>query len=332
MAIDVITLTDPSGASASIAPALGFNCFAWRAMCEGTLVPGLWAHPEFTGGGERPSGSGVPILFPFPGRIKDGVYRWQGREYRLEQNDRRGNAIHGFVFNRPWRVVMQSAASVTGEFQASVDAPEVLEQWPADFCIRATYGLTATRLELEVAIDNPSARDLPFGLGLHPYFRVPLGGPAADACTVRVPVTREWELENLVPTGGSHAIERPWAWSEGQRLGGLTLDNVFGGLAFQEGHAAGEIHDPGAGRSLFVRFGSAFRECVLYIPPHREALCIEPYTCVPDPIRLTDAGLDAGLAVLPPGERRTYAITMEIAAKHEADDDNLWQRVHRAAC
>jgi aldose 1-epimerase len=161
---------------------------------------------------------------------------------------------------------------------------------------------------------------------------VPLGGPSAADCRVRVPVTREWELADLVPTGRSHVLERPWAWIQGQRFGDLELDNVFGGLGYDIGQAVGEIHDPGAGRSLLLRFGDAFRECVLYIPPHREALCIEPYTCVPDPIRLADAGIDAGLAVLAPGERRVYSVSMEIAAKQEPGDDDMWSKVHRSAC
>jgi aldose 1-epimerase len=221
---------------------------------------------------------------------------------------------------------------VTGEFNAATDAPETLAQWPADFRIRATYTLSAATLTLDIEIENPSDRELPFGLGLHPYFRVPLGGPAAAECKIRVPVTQEWELENLVPTGRSHVLERPWAWTQGQRFGDLALDNVFGGLGSEIGRTTGEIHDPGVGRSLLIRFGDAFRAAVLYIPPHREALCIEPYTCIPDPIRLAEQGIDAGLAVLAPGQRRLYSVEMEIAARSEPEDDELWRRVHRSAC
>ena len=42
--------------------------------------------------------------------------------------------------------------------------------------------------------------------------------------------------------------------------------------------AAASVHDPGSGRTMTLTFDSAFRECVFYIPRHRQALCIEPYT------------------------------------------------------
>ena len=56
---------------------------------------------------------------PFAGRIGGAAYEFRGRRFELEPNDGLGNAIHGFVYNRPWRVVEQSALRVVGEFQAS---------------------------------------------------------------------------------------------------------------------------------------------------------------------------------------------------------------------
>ncbi|MFM7803819.1 MAG: hypothetical protein ACKPGK_04935 [Verrucomicrobiota bacterium] len=43
---------------------------------------------------------------------------------------------------------------------------------------------------------------------------------------------------------------------------------------------------------LELEFGSAFRELVVYNPPHREAICIEPYTCVPGATHLPSFGSD----------------------------------------
>ena len=44
-----------------------------------------------------------------------------------------------------------------------------------------------------------------------------------------------------------------------------------------------------------------FRDLVLFTPPHRQAVCIEPYTCPTDAINLQARGLDAGWRVLDPG-------------------------------
>ena len=49
---------------------------------------------------------------------------------------------------------------------------------------------------------NPDRRPLPFGLGYHPYFSVPLapGGKAED-CTIEVPAGAYWVLDENLPTG-----------------------------------------------------------------------------------------------------------------------------------
>ena len=52
---------------------------------------------------------------------------------------------------------------------------------------------------------------------------------------------------------------------------------------------------------MSIQFDECFRECVVYNPPHREAICIEPYTCAPDAFHLMARGIDTGLRVLEPG-------------------------------
>jgi aldose 1-epimerase len=61
------------------------------------------------------------------------------------------------------------------------------------------------------------------------------------------------------------------------------------------------------------RFDDPFRECVGYTPPHREAICIEPLTCVPSCFDLTARGIDAGLRIIPPGGSFTAPVEIEVA-------------------
>ena len=136
----LITITDEdSGSSARVLVSLGYNCFSLRPVLEDGPREMLWSDSGFELGDKRPSGSGIHLLFPFPGRIGGAAYEFGGREYNLEPGDAFGNAIHGFVFNRPWRVVEQSASRAVGEFQASVDDRSILERWPGDFRIRVSY-------------------------------------------------------------------------------------------------------------------------------------------------------------------------------------------------
>ena len=92
--------------------------------------------------------------FRFRGGSAARNITFEGREYQLEPGDAFGNAIHGFVLNRPWRVVEQQAARVVGEFQASVDDPAILERWPADFRIRVSYEVRGPELVSEIRYEN----------------------------------------------------------------------------------------------------------------------------------------------------------------------------------
>jgi aldose 1-epimerase len=302
MALETVTISDAVfGSRAKILPGLGFNCYGFSVPTPGGPLETLWSAPDFTDGTAKPTRSGIPLLFPFAGRIRGTSFRFQDRQYALEVGDELGNAIHGFVYSRPWRVIDQAADRVVGQFQASVDDPSLAAHWPADFRITATYRVAGNTLAAEYQIENPDDRPLPFGFGTHAYFRVPLGGPSADDCRVRVPVATVWEMEDLLPTGREVSSPLATRLAQGMRFGDMKLDNVFGGLVADGDRFQASIHDPGSGRTLVQTFDSQFAACVVFNPPHREAVCMEPYTTLPDPFTLRERDVDAKLRILPPG-------------------------------
>ena len=230
---DILVLDDGAGGRAEVWPALGFNCFHWEAVRDGRALDLLYADPALFGDG-RPTRSGVPVLFPFPNRIRDGRFSWDGREYRLPIDDpERKNAIHGFACHHPWRVVGQGAdgasAWVTGEFQTGRDAPDCLPLWPADHLIRITYRLGAGRCA-EAEVVNPDRRPLPFGLGYHPYFRVPFASGTAAACLVRVPARQAWTLVGSVPTGERRPIDPAHDLNAPRRFADVHADDLLTGV------------------------------------------------------------------------------------------------------
>lgn len=314
---ECIQLEDSTyGSRARILTGFGFNCFEFQVRGPNGPLDVLWSVDNFESGQERASSSGIPLLFPFPGRIPGEEFLWEGKSYPLAAGDGRGNAIHGFVLNRPWRVLEQTSTKVRGEFQCSRDAPEVLKCWPADFQLTVTYELHGNSLRCEITATNPDERPLPCGLGTHPYFRLPLGGPSADDCQVQLPVQAEWELAEMLPTGARVPLETAAAYAEGRAFQELTLDNVFSGLRFDGRRCTTSLRDTASGLRVDQRFTDAFRELVVYTPPHREAICIEPYTCVPGAQQLqADQGLDTGFRVLAPGESFTAEIEIEVSAE-----------------
>jgi aldose 1-epimerase len=316
MPSQIATITDKaSGASAQILVSLGFNCFSWRPVLDDGPREMIWAHPNFAGGDERPSGSGVPLLFPFPGRIAGAKYSFGGREYQLEPGDNFGNAIHGFVHKRPWRIGDQSDSRVVGEFHASRDDRSILEHWPADFRIRVSYEVRGRELLSDIEYENPGDGPLACGFATHTYFRLPLAaGASAEETVATVPVSRYWELSDMIPTGQQAAITPDQVLDGKLPLGGRQFDTTFTGLAHDNsGIVRTELADPNSGRRLVQTFDKAFTQCVVYTPPHREAICMEPYTCVPNAIQLQAKGVETGMQILQPGE--SFATTIRIAVE-----------------
>jgi aldose 1-epimerase len=307
----VIVLEEVAGGGcAEICPALGFNCYRWQVRSGEETAEILYADPNFFREG-RPTRSGIPILFPFPNRIRGGRFTWDGKEYQLPANDpARQNAIHGFACRRPWRVVDQSAGAesawVTAEFHCKQDASDCLALWPADHAIRITCRLGRGILRLEAEVRNPDSVPLPFGLGYHPYFRMPFQtSRSVNECTVTVPASEYWVLEANLPGGERRPVDASRDLNQPRRFADLNLDDVLTALPARPPRRDGLYERAtleGGGRTPLRLFCSGeFREMVVFTPPHRQAFCVEPYTCTTDAINLQQRGVDAGWLVLPPG-------------------------------
>ncbi len=310
----IVSITDPaSGTEAKILVSLGFNCFSWKPTLDDGPREMLWSHPDFATGKERPSGSGIPLLFPFPGRIGQAKYSFGGRDYQLEPGDAFGNAIHGFVHVRPWRIVEQRTEKVVGEFQASVDDPAILERWPSDFRIRVSYEVRGRELLSEIEFENTGDGPLPCGFGTHTYFRLPLAeGAAPEETLVHAPTSKIWELKDMLATGQVLPIPAGMELEQSGPLAGRQFDTSYTDLKPEDdGLLHTWLRDPTSGRTVTQLFDKSFTQCIVYTPPHREAICLEPYTCLPDSFRLTAEGHKTGLMVLKPGE--AYKTTIPIS-------------------
>ena len=304
-------LQGPEDLIAEVCPALGFNCFRWHVRGRELL----FCDPHFFEDG-RPTRSGIPVLFPFPNRIRAGRFTWAGKTYQLPLNDStKQNAIHGFACRRAWRVLDQggdaNSAWLIGEFQASVDAPESRPFWPADHRLRLTCRLFADRLQLEAVVENPDQVPLPFGLCYHPYLRLPepVGGGEPDAA-VLAPARACWPLEASLPTGKPVAIDAALDLNTPRPYHDLHLDQVLTGLDLTPDPVSGGLCWRARVEDVSLYAAPAFRELVVFTPPHRRAMCFEPYTCTTDAINLQQQGIDAGLLVLPPGGR--WAATVDL--------------------
>jgi aldose 1-epimerase len=318
---EVYELTDDAGTvRAEVWPQWGFNCVRWQLrQPDGRWADLLYAAPDWESN-PVPTRSGHPILFPFPGRLRDGTLAFDAKSFHLPLNDStRRNAIHGFTPRNRWRVIDwnggEEFAFVTGQFDLSKDLPEAAGQWPGDFELNVTYRLYGDKLRVDAKVQNHGPGPLPFGLGYHPYFRLPgvhdpdIGGHVLQAC-----VGELWETEDNLPTGWRKPIPADIDFRHPRPIAATQLDNVFTGVTTMAAPVGGMVElaalsHPAASGSVRLLTDRAFRELVLFTPQHRQAVAIEPYTCSADAGNLAARGIDSGWRVLSPGT--TWEATVE---------------------
>jgi aldose 1-epimerase len=308
---------DTTGASAAVLPSYGFNLFSLKLPAAGAVREVLQSAPDFAANPSGGARHGNPILFPYPNRVRGGHYRYAGHDYQLPVTNG-PNAIHGFALTAAWDVLEHGTDSneafVVGRYQISKQSPAMRPNWPADAVLQVRYGLSGRRLAMTITVTNPTAEELPYGFGIHPYFRLPLD-PAGDPAQTLVvlPASRYWVLNEFLPTGEVHPVDARLDFRKGQPRKGLKLDDVLTGVEFEGQRATCRLIDQALQAEFRLSFDRNFRELVAYTPAAGGVIAIEPYTQTTDAINLDARGVDAGLRRLTHNQHDTLSIVMETA-------------------
>ena len=94
-------------------------------------------------------------------------------------------------------------------------------------------------------MENPGSEPLPFGLGTHPYFRLPLGARGtAEDCRISLPVSSQWELVQMNATGQRTPRADAAQLQQAVRFGDLQLDCVFSGLLSRDDRCVAQDRRP----------------------------------------------------------------------------------------
>ncbi len=103
-------------------------------------------------------------VFPNCGRLWEGKYTYQGNTYELP--------CHGFAKLYEFEVVTFSPTKIVLRLEANEETKKV---YPFSFALTITYSLLGNTLKTEYKVENTGEGDLPFSLGGHPGFNLPLG-------------------------------------------------------------------------------------------------------------------------------------------------------------
>jgi aldose 1-epimerase len=231
-------------------------------------------------------------LFPFPNRLKNGYFEFEGGQYQfpLNDNDQMPNALHGFLNDKEFEVINQS----DNQCDLNFDYKGQLPYYPFPCSIKIQYELIENGLNTEVTITNRGSKKMPFGLGWHPYFHFESG---INEAKLKMPNCSIIEVDSYgIPSG----VERPsHCFDEFSTLEKQHLDNCFR----TNENTKNVTHTKFAtGEVLEVWQNKEYPFVQVYTHPERQTLAIEPMSCGINALNSGD-----GITVLAPNESKQFS-------------------------
>ena len=230
---------------------------------------------------EMSSGGRGQLLMPWPNRIRDGRYTFEGRDLQLGLTDpSRGNASHGLARWAAWTVEEHTATSVSLVYRLMAQSG-----YPWTLDLHVLYDLSADGLAVTQTATNLSAEPAPYASGAHPYLRV---GDGIEDLELQVPAhTRVLVDERQLPTG-TEPVSGAYDFTSPRRIGDALLDDAFGDLDHEDGRATVTLVDPATDRGVALWVDERHHWLQVFTPPAdgaRPGLAVEPMTAPADAFR-----------------------------------------------
>ncbi len=241
------------------------------------------------------------LLIPFPNRIADGKYEFEGKTYQLPLNKPdEGNAIHGFVSGKHF--VLKRSEVVGADYELELGyTSSAIDGYPFQFEVVVIYKLKSSgTLRISTEVKNTNETKMPVGIGWHPYFKT---GASVEALELRLSQVQELEVDGkLIPTGNMDDVTK---WMSPKTLSGVEFDTGFKFLTEDKQII---LSDPEKKLEIKINCLGGYKYVQIFIPPWRTSIAIEPMTCAADAFNNK-----LGLEILNPGE--TQRSIFEIEAK-----------------
>jgi aldose 1-epimerase len=229
------------------------------------------------------------VLIPWPNRLADGRYRFDGVDHQLALSEpARHNAIHGLLRWRSWRAVQRENDRVVMGIRL-----HPTPGYPFALDVSVTYELGEDGLTVSTGAKNVGERPCPYGTGQHPYLSP--GGGSIDGCTLQLPAATRvlTDSPHQLPSGSEAVAGTVFDFSCARRIENLQVDSPFTDLSRDDrGRAVTERWVDESYPVLEVYTGDT-----LSAPRRRRGLAVEPMTCWPNAFQNGN-----GLQQLEPGQ------------------------------
>lgn len=241
------------------------------------------------------------FVAPWPNRIEDGRYTFDGVDHELPINEpERGTALHGLVHDVLWTPREHTASSVT---LACTIEPTVA--YPFEVALEVRFSVDAQGFRTAVTATNTGSRRAPYGVCPHPYL---VAGPSPlDAWVLELPAATVLTVtpDRLLPVAKEPVAGTPFDFRTAHALGDVQIDHAFTDLERDAaGRAMVRVTDLAAGTGTAMVWDEScpwvqIHTADLPLKPEstRLGLAVEPMTCPPDAF---NTGED--LIVLEPGQ------------------------------
>jgi aldose 1-epimerase len=265
---------------------------------------------SFGDSGKIPDYRGV-ICAPWPNRLADGRYSFDGREFHAAVNEEeRGAALHGLVFGNEWQLQEHTTSSVRLGTRI-----EPGDGYPGRLDVSVEYELRSDGLHSTVRAENVGPGAAPYGVCPHPYLVA--GAAPLDEWTLQIPAAEFMEVsaDRLLPQGMARVEGHPFDFRTERVLGAVEIDHAFTGLAANaDGRSAVRVHDP-SGTGVELEWDTTWPWLQIHTAdkpagPSRLGLAVEPMTCPPDAF---NSGI--GVVRLAPGESHEASWTIRAISR-----------------
>ena len=162
------------------------------------------------------------LLMPWPNRIRDGKYSFNGKSQQLSLTEpARHNATHGLVRWQQWVLRERTDSALVVGFRL-MPCPG----WDGIVDLAVRYALDDDGLTVTPSATNVGTVAVPFGFGAHPYLTV--GEQSVDELTLSVPGSSYLTVdEQLIPTGSQPVEGTGYDFRSPRPIAAAQLDTAF---------------------------------------------------------------------------------------------------------